>query len=87
MALDREWLEQYEDSAYARCKRCDGKLGSLEHDGEHLTCESQVDEARRAESIRRLHLSTARLLHRIGEHEEAAWHEMRAGRGGKHAAA
>jgi len=40
----------------------------------------QVDMARQAEAIRRLHLSTARMLQRTGYAEEAQYHYTEAER-------
>ena len=76
MSLD---LEAYEDIPRTNCRRCHERSVSLDESGTcYDGCEAEpIDEARRAESIRRLHMSTAKLLHRAGFDEEAAWHEMK----------
>ena len=79
MTTDR--AEQAEQSTYARCRRCDGQLRSLEFDGEHEDCTPRVDHARQRAAIRRLHEATALLLIRAGYPEEAAWHAAEAERG------
>ena len=57
------------------CRRCQGRLKSLEFDGEHEECGARdIDTARQREAIRRLHLSTAKMLQRTGHAEEAAYH-------------
>ena len=74
-------LEQIQPEA-SRCYRC-GKtvLGYPVARYEHDDCaEPEVDEARLREARRVLYQNTARLLHGMGQHAEAAWHEGRAGR-------
>jgi hypothetical protein len=77
--------DQYQDTIDARrtCKRCQRQVRSLE-DGECADDCSQpnpVDTARQAEAIRRLHLSTAKMLQRTGHAEEAQYHFLEAERG------
>jgi len=77
--------EQYEDMIPAQrtCRRCQRKVRNLE-DGEcadDCSQPGQVDVARQAEAIRRLHLSTAKMLPRTGHAEEAAYHYAEAQRG------
>ena len=72
-------LEQIQTES-SRCYRC-GKtvLGFPVARYEHDDCEEpQVDEARLREARRMLYQNTARLLHGMGQHAEAAWHEGRA---------
>lgn len=74
---------QDDESALYSCRRCQRKLLALDSDGEHMGgcyAESEVDKARRREAIRRLHRDTARLLRQTGHPEEAAWHDVEAGR-------
>jgi len=75
----------YQDTIDARrtCKRCQRQTRSLE-DGEcadDCSQPGQVDLTRQAEAIRRLHLSTARMLSRTGHAEEAQYHFTEAERG------
>ena len=77
--------DQYQDTIDARrtCRRCQRPVRSLE-DGEcadDCSQPGQVDMARQAEAIRRLHLSTARMLQRTGHAEEAQYHYTEAERG------
>ena len=75
--------EQYQDdTALYSCRRCQRKLKALDYDGEHADCysETEQDKARQREAIRRLHRDTARLLRQMGHREEAAWHDLEAGR-------
>jgi hypothetical protein len=71
----------YDDAV--RCSRCrksivQGRVSRYEHED----CdEPQIDPARQAEAIRRLHLSTARMLRKAGFAEEAAYHDTEAERG------
>ena len=45
---------------------------------EHEDCsEPEVDEARLREARRVLYQNTAALLHKMGHHDRAAWHEKR----------
>ena len=66
----------------SRCYRCGHTvLGFPVARYEHEDCsEPEVDEARAREARRVLYQNTARLLHGMGQHAEAAWHEGRAGR-------
>ena len=66
----------------SRCYRCGHTvLGYPVARYEHDDCaEPEVDEARLREARRVLYQNTARLLHGMGQHAEAAWHEGRAGR-------
>jgi hypothetical protein len=77
--------EQYTDdsSVQRTCRRCQRQVRNIE-DGEcadDCSQPGQVDMARQAEAIRRLHLSTARMLTRTGHAEEAAYHYTEAERG------
>ena len=65
-----------------RCYRCGRTVwGSTVARYEHEDCvEPEVDEAKAREARRMLYQNTARLLHGMGQHAEAAWHEGRAGR-------
>jgi hypothetical protein len=77
--------DQYQDTIDARrtCKRCQRQVRNME-DGEcadDCSQPGQVDMARQAEAIRRLHLSTARMLLDAGHDEEAAYHFIEAERG------
>lgn len=72
-----ERLEYEEELTSYTCRRCQRRLKSLEFDGEHEDCESEVDTERRGSAIRRLHRDTARLLRRAGFPEEAAYHDLR----------
>jgi len=71
----------YDDAV--RCSRCrksivQSKTARYEHDD----CdEPQVDTARQAEAIRRLHLCTARMLRKAGFAEEAEYDDHEAARG------
>ena len=74
-------LEQIQTES-SRCYRC-GKtvLGFPVARYEHDDCEEpKVDEARLREARRVLYANTAALLHKMGHHAEAAWHEGRARR-------
>ena len=64
----------------SRCYRCGHTvLGYPVARYEHDDCaEPEVDEARLREARRVLYQNTARLLHGMGQHAEAAWHEGRA---------
>lgn len=69
--MDPERIEAYEDTVYARCRRCDGRLKSLEFDGEHDDCLPEVDPVRQRAAIHSLYLRTARMLKRDGHQDEA----------------
>jgi hypothetical protein len=70
--MDQERAELFEDTVYARCRRCDGRLHSLEFDGEHEDCRPRVDPERQRAAIHSLYLRTARMLKREGHADEAA---------------
>ena len=77
--------DQYQDTIDARrtCKRCQRQVRNME-DGEcadDCSQPGQVDMARQAEAIRRLHLSVAKGLVRDGYAEEAQYHFTEAERG------
>jgi len=69
--------EQYDEPALYTCRRCQGRVKSLENDGEHEDCEreGQIDHARQREAQRQLHRDTARLLRKLGEPDRAAVHD------------
>lgn len=76
--------EQYVDTVTVQrtCCRCQRQVRNLE-DGECADDCSQprpVDQERQREAIRRLHLSTAKMLQRKGHAEEAAYHYAEAER-------
>lgn len=80
--IDTDQLQDDESALYS-CRRCQRKLRALDGDGEHMGgcyAEVEVDKARQREAMRRLHRDTARLLKRMGFSEEAAWHDVEAGR-------
>jgi hypothetical protein len=76
-------LDQYVDTASVQrtCRRCQRQVRNLE-DGECADdcSRPQVDQERQREAIRRLHLSTAKMLVRTGHAEEAAYHYSEAER-------
>lgn len=76
--IDSERIEAIEDAGRYVCRRCQGRLRSLEFDSEHEDCEPRVDEARAREARKNGHLDTARLLHRLGFDGQAEWHERAA---------
>ena len=62
------------------CSECGLYKVIFAEDGVCATCADgpQVDESRLREARRVLYANTARLLHGMGQHAEAAWHEGRA---------
>ena len=75
--------DQYQDTITVQrtCRRCQRQVRNLE-DGECADDCSQptVNQERQREAIRRLHLSTAKMLQRTGHAEEAAYHYAEAER-------
>ena len=70
--------EQYTDTLTVQktCRRCQKQVRNME-DGEcadDCSQPRQVDQERQREAIRRLHLSTAKMLVRTGHAEEAQYH-------------
>ena len=73
--------EQYDEPALYTCRRCQGRVKSLENDGEHEDCEPQgIDAARVREARAYLYESTALMLRDLGRHERAAVHQAEAER-------
>lgn len=80
---DRDELDEWRGTTYL-CRTCERESLTLE-DGECRGCllghEALYEEQRprRMEAIRQGFLHAARVLRRHGFHEEAAWHERKAG--------
>jgi DnaJ-class molecular chaperone len=74
--------EQFDEPANYTCRRCQGRVKSLENDGEHEDCErkGQIDHARQREAQRQLHRDTAWMLRKLGQAERAAVHDVEAER-------
>ena len=72
--------QQYADDSPVQqtCRRCQRPTRNME-DGEcDPDCDQQpeLDRIRQRDAQRQLHIDTARLLRRLGEHERAAVHDQ-----------
>ena len=76
--MDAERIEAIEETGRYLCRRCQGRIRSLQFDGEHEDCEPRVDEAKAREARRIGEERTAKMLRRLGFPARAAIHEARA---------
>lgn len=78
---DREYAT-FSTSFVGECRDCGKALQSNQHDGRCGYCAGEpLTPADIREALRKGFGATADLLHRLGFHEEALWHELRAREG------